>query len=38
MGQGHTENIYTEVQTSGNTVIIVIKEHKIVVVFIESLY
>ena len=38
MGQGQIETIQTEGQTKGNTVIMVIKEHKIFVAISESLY
>ena len=38
MGQGQIKTIQTEGQTSGNTGIMVIKEHKICVALSESLY
>ena len=38
MGQGQFKTIQTEGQTSGNTGIMVIKEHKICVALSESLY
>ena len=38
MGQGQTKTIQTEGQTQGNTVNMVIKEHKIFVALSESLY
>ena len=38
MGQGQIKTIQTKGQTSGNTGITVIKEHKIFVALSESLY
>ena len=38
MGQGQIKTIQTEGQTSGNTGIMVIKEHKICLALSESLY
>ena len=38
MGQGQFKSIQTYGQTSGNTSIMAIKEHKIIVALSESLY